>query len=264
MNGGPPPRASTISSTVAIPGSSRWARRAFFVALLFAGIAAAMNVRHAGSTWVIFGAFAVYVAAIALHARRLVPAITGAVAFALLGLSWWVDPDVHHAKLLPAAALGAWVAAWIVARAMRRDPVVAEIIAREAACGVVAAAYVGAGIAKLAASGLAWVTSSNLALLAAERAIIGPDWLRSIRLEVARTPWLCTALAAASLAIELAGVVFLLPRARRVYAIAAVLMHLGVAVLLGYVYAPWMVLIVALAWASVPPAIPRRPRTDLP
>jgi hypothetical protein len=69
-----------------------------------------------------------------------------------------------------------------------------------------------------------------------------------MRRAVAEHPSWCSALAVASLAIECAGVLWLWPRLRRTAAILAILMHVGIALLLGYLYVSWMILVVAAAW----------------
>ncbi|MCB9578374.1 MAG: hypothetical protein H6717_15220 [Polyangiaceae bacterium] len=53
--------------------------------------------------------------------------------------------------------------------------------------------------------------------------------------------------AVAALVIELSGVVMIWPRMRLPFAVAATLLHGGIAMALGYVYFPWVLTV----WAVV-------------
>jgi hypothetical protein len=146
-------------------------------------------------------------------------------------------PEVHHGKLLPWAALIAYT-----------------IAGREAACGVSGAIYFLSGVAKLRGGLARWLAPGNLAMLFAERSAAGPVTIMKLRLWAATTPALCTALAATSLLIELGGIAFLFPRARKPFAIAVTAMHLGIVLLMGYVYVNWILVVVALAFLPLEPA----------
>src|SRR5262249_43796694 len=78
------------------------------------------------------------------------------LAFALhLQVSQWPgESGVRHAPLMPAAALAAYA---LVLRLTHR-----EAAAHEAACGIVAAIYLLAGLAKLQAGGLQWGQGGQL------------------------------------------------------------------------------------------------------
>jgi len=175
------------------------------------------------------------------------PRLSGAALLLLLVVAAAVEAKVvgrageHHGKHLPALALAAMVACAALGR---------ERLAHQAACGAVGAAYVLSGLAKLLGSGAAWWQGGTLGLLVAERAVAGPAWLAAPRLQVALSPHLCSVLALATLLIECAGVAMLWPRARRAWAVAALGLHAGVALLMGYVYVTWVMVVVALAFGS--------------
>jgi hypothetical protein len=213
---------------------------------------------------------------------RVVPALAGwldapvflvAVLVHVVGLVWWVrDPaaapgavlalapiaagavierlaspsGVHHGKLLPAAVL----VAWIVALGRGGPDRVRRAI--EAACGVTAATYTLAALAKIGGAGAGWFDPNYLGLLVLERAVGAPAPLAALRLAVAQRPAACLALATGALLIEGAGVLFVWPPARRPVALALVALHVGIAACMGYVYATWALVVLALAWADEP------------
>jgi hypothetical protein len=154
-----------------------------------------------------------------------------------------LESGTHHGKLVPAIALAAYLPATALTGDARRG--------HEAACGAIGAAYVLAALAKLSADGLGWGQSGSLALLVAERSFEGPTFVRALRSAIAARPALTGILAAGSLAVELGGIAFLFPRARRVWAVAVIVMHAGIALLMGYVYLPWALVVGGLAWSSL-------------
>ncbi len=162
----------------------------------------------------------------------------GLVLLGLLELSVYPDHrNDGHGDILPGAALLAWVIG------ARRGDARAGV---DAACGAAAAAYLWAGVSKLQAGGLLWGHDGSLSLLIAERAVIGPAALRGLREAVAHSPALSAGMASAALLIELCGPLFLWPRLRRGFALAAVALHVGVAALMGYVYVEWCLTLLAL------------------
>lgn len=195
----------------------------------------------------------VYVAGSAAAAARARPLTGAVVAFLAMALVAQVDgglyTDVgnHHGKLLPISVL---LASSMALRAR------GELAAREAACGVIAAAYAMAGLIKLWQSGPLWFLAANLPLLAAERAI-GASWpFAAARMGLAETPWLGTAGGLAVLTIELGGVCFLWPRARRWWAVAMIASHVSIGVFLGYLYPDWILVLIAMGLLH--------PRSDAP
>jgi hypothetical protein len=166
-----------------------------------------------------------------------------ALAIHLQVSQWPGDQGVHHTALMPGAALAAYAVGYAITRR--------EGAGNEAACGVVGAVYALSGLAKLAAAGLRWVAGGPLALLIAERSLDAPAPLAALRRAVAASPAACTALAVTTLLIECGGLVFLWPRARRVYAALALVMHVGIALLMGYVYVHFALVVAALAWSSL-------------
>lgn len=125
---------------------------------------------------------------------------------------------------------------------------------------VVAGAYLFSGLAKLASSGTAWVTSDNMRYVLYEAAGGGrvafpgvPSWL-------AEQAWLTHALAAVILLLELTFPAILLlqgrsagDRLRALYAGAAVAFHAGTWLLLGLDYWAWaaVVVVVLVDWCPL-------------
>lgn len=148
---------------------------------------------------------------------------------------------------MPIAAL----VAWLVGRTLlRQNPSRSATLPEDLACGVFAAGYTLAGVAKLSASGFAWVDGRALALLIQERAPTGGPVLEPIRSWVAQQSTLCTGMMAGALVLELAGPVFLFPAARMPFALCAVLMHASIGTLMGYPHADWAFGVVGWALAS--------------
>lgn len=195
----------------------------------------------------------VYLACVVCWTLRARPAACAVVGFALLALLGNVenslydgDNGVHHGKLMPAAALLAWAITWSLnghAAASER-----ERHAQEAVIGVAAACYVLAAIAKLHSGGLDWVNNTSIALLMAERAIGAASWLGELRNFLARVGAGAgsVALSLPALLIELFGVALLWPRTRRWAAALLISLHLGIALLLGYIYVAWMLLLLGV------------------
>jgi hypothetical protein len=170
----------------------------------------------------------------------------------LFGLCWLIErvsaeghQGVRHGSLLPVSALIALLAA------PHLTPRRSAALGQQAAWGAVAAVYTLAGLSKVLGSGLGWFSSSNLGLLILERAADAPEPLTSLRLAVAGSPALCVALATGALLAELGGVLLLWPKARPFVALALVFTHLGIAALMGYVYASWAVVLLALTWGRL-------------
>ncbi len=63
---------------------------------------------------------------------------------------------------------------------------------------------------------------------------------------VALSPPLCTFLAAATLVVELLAPALLFGPTRRPWVALAIGMHVGIALLMGYVYVDWVLVLVAL------------------
>jgi hypothetical protein len=205
-------------------------------------------------------------------ARQLHPAAAlGALLVGLLGLRAWLaapwtlgptlstlaplalnaalehlvdGPGVQHGKHMPSALL---LCGLLGARLDHADPARG---AREAAWGAAAGTYLLAGLAKLLANGAGWLDPQAHALLLLERGLSAPGWLAAPRLFVAARPPLAAALAAGALLIELAGPLLLLRRARAPMVGLIALMHVGIALLMGYVYLPWVACLAALLWVD--------------
>ncbi len=176
----------------------------------------------------------------------------GLWAYALALAAWslaeqhFTAAGVTHGKLLPAS----------VALAL-------ALSGAEAACGVVAAIYTLAGIAKLRGAGALFLDADYLGTLVLERAFHVAAPLGQLRLALAESRVVITLLAAATLVLELSGALFVFRSARRPLALALVLMHAGIAVAMGYVYVQWAVVVVGLALCP-DPAADRSPQVTTP
>lgn len=212
-----------------------------------------------------------FLACIVCWTLRYKPIASALFAFLLLALLgnlenslYEADSGVHHGKLLPAGALLAWAITWQLTRA--RPVAEREQHAHEAALGVAAGCYVLAALAKLQSGGLDWVSSTNIPLLMVERAIGAATWSSELRTFVgeASAGSRSVVLSVPALAIELFSVGLLWPRTRRAAALLLLALHLAIALLLGYVYVAWMLLLLgALVRPSA--ALPQgQPRAPLP
>jgi hypothetical protein len=158
------------------------------------------------------------------------------VMLAALELHLEPTQTLGHGRFLPWLALAGW-------RMGAGDRERGLALAR----GLVAAPYVLAGAAKLVGDGSAWFRGDGLALVLVEHAS-GP--LASLRMAVALSPGLCAALAIGTLLVELLGPALLLPATRKPWIALAIAMHAGIALLMGYVYLDWVLVLAALGGVS--------------
>ena len=201
-----------------------------------------------------------------LFARRIHEAFSGATACVLIGLGTLVERGLQvdpsppgFGKMLPAAVVIAWLCGWIAWRSLP----LAEREARshELACGVAAACLIAPGISKLLASGLTWTDGQAHALLIYERSYLARlDWITALRTWIGSSAFLSELGATYVLAVECGGVLFLFPALRKLYVIAATLMVLGIALLLGFHAGTWLLVLFSLTWSS--PGEPRKDRRN--
>lgn len=185
------------------------------------------------------------------------PALMAAPLGALGVFDQLTSPEgVHHGKFLPTGVI---LAFWVVAlrggpRAGRGAAAIASPLptssrggeAIEAGCGVAAAIYLLAALAKVIGAGPRWFDPSYLGLLVLERSFGAPGPLEALRTALAGSAPACLALATGALLIEAGGVLLLWPRWRRPMAVLLVSLHLGIALAMGYVYVTWMVTVLGL------------------
>jgi hypothetical protein len=162
---------------------------------------------------------------------------------------WRDDKVVTLGKYVPSAAAllaysCAYLATWQWTETQR------EACAWEAACGVIAAAYLLSAVAKHKESGSKWSQSSNMGLLIAERVYGAPAPLRRLRRWAVASPRLCTWLARGAAWIEIAAVVFMFSAFRWPFAAVATSLQIGIVVLLGYIEIEWILVVVALAMTA--------------
>ncbi len=160
-------------------------------------------------------------------------------------------PDAHHANravVLPGAAMVAW---WLARWRSRGQGVgAADAAGVEAACGITAACYSFAGWSKVSGSGLEWASGPNLAMHLMVHSYGSVEPLRALRQGLAELPALCAFFGHGTLLIECSFGLFLVPRLRRLYATAAVLMHLGIALVMGLHHYDWMLMVAGLGFSS--------------
>lgn len=221
---------------------NRLGRLLFVLCLIITWGAAVDNLVSAHGTVAV--ASVAFVAAAYGFFKRRQEALSGALLFLMLaGITWAQEHQwpgaagIRPTNYLPAAVL----AGFLTARCFRRDPRGLW----EGACGVFAAGYLLAALAKLRGSGFAWMDGRTLGLLVAERAFSAPPIIGALRLDFAARPMLCQAAAAGALLVEAGAVVFLYPGARTAYSLAVTLLHLGIFLLMGFVEPGWPL----LAWA---------------
>jgi hypothetical protein len=118
----------------------------------------------------------------------------------------------------------------------------------DAACGIAAAGYTLAAINKLAGSGVAWASGSNLALHITVHAYTGAEALLPLRLAVADNLTLCALLGLGTLLIEGGFGLFIFFQLRKHLALLATLMHLGISLFVGLHHFDWMFVVLGLGF----------------
>ncbi len=99
---------------------------------------------------------------------------------------------------------------------------------------LMATVFMAAGIAKLSYSGLAWIASDNMQNVLLACYYTGKDPPTQIGLWVAQIPWLCQALAAMTVFVELTAPLALISRRYRWFVIPSLLgMQLGIYYVMG-------------------------------
>ncbi|MCB9664978.1 MAG: hypothetical protein H6732_12760 [Alphaproteobacteria bacterium] len=94
----------------------------------------------------------------------------------------------------------------------------------------------------------------------AERLSGAPALVRPALEVLTRSPDLGAVLLGIALVVELGGAVFWWPRGRLPWAVAVTLMHAGIGLALGYVYAEWVLAIWALVvWTRLKATAPAAP-----
>jgi len=145
---------------------------------------------------------------------------------------------------------GATLLAWIVGSFQSGTDEERDQLGIDMAAGVVAAAYLWAGVMKVWALGPLWAMHSGLDLLIVERGVGASGPLASLRMTVGTTPVLGGILGSIALLIELAGPLFMIRRYRLRFAAAAICMHVGIGVLMGYYYISFWVILLGIAILS--------------
>jgi hypothetical protein len=101
--------------------------------------------------------------------------------------------------------------------------------------------YLGAGYTKLHTSGLAWVTSDNMALTFLAHQVNGSDPPVNWGQHLAHLSWFCKGLAGFTIVLEIGFPLALFSRnARRLWVPGMFLAHVGIALLMGVVFTQFM------------------------
>ncbi len=237
-----------------------WANSALHVALpdrpLYAMSARMFKGRVSTLRLVTLGLASVgFVGLIALFLKQASPEwVALVILLVLLGIrrleiiQWPDNIVVKLGKYVPSAAcLLAWLIASVTLRWTGKPVEDARALGWQAACGVMAGAYVLAAIAKLRQSGFSWAHPRYQALLVAERAFAGPRWLRAVRLQAARSKAASTVIGFVGLFAEFLAVLFIVPAARPWVIALVIALHLGFILLLGYFEIEWILVLVAVA-----------------
>jgi len=96
-------------------------------------------------------------------------------------------------------------------------------------------------------SGFAWASPGNIGLQIATQGSLVGEPFQSLRLHVASWRPVCGFIGVATLFLEGGALVYLWPSARMRHAVALVIMHLGIGLLMGLHHYDWM--FTALGWA---------------
>jgi hypothetical protein len=125
---------------------------------------------------------------------------------------------------------------------------------------LLATTFFAAGVAKLRRSGLAWITTENLEVQIVARRCF-PGSTGRLGLALAASPWLCKAVAAATVAIELLCPLALVSaRLRAVLVPASLLMLVGIALFFGPRFTTFAILSLAwVPWERVAARLTRQP-----
>ncbi|HMV68562.1 MAG TPA: hypothetical protein PKA64_17055, partial [Myxococcota bacterium] len=122
-------------------------------------------------------------------------------------------------------------------------------VGHEAACGLYGAQLTTAALSKLLLTGASWADGGPLALMIYERSLVSEGPLSALRGWVAWHPQTATAGSLYTLVVQLFGIAFIWPRARRAYMVALLPMFLGFALLMEMWEPLWPLMGFALAWS---------------
>ena len=163
---------------------------------------------------------------------------------------WPKGVVLNLGKYVPTAAA---LLGYLVARVLTigEPEAVRDAAGWDMACGIMAATYMLAALAKWRSAGPAWLQSKNTALLVAERSYTGIAVLARLRRRVARSRLMCGVAGNYGFWIEAFGFLFIFEWARWAYTAATSAMQFGIMILLGYIEAEWLLVMVALTGLSV-------------
>lgn len=198
-----------------------------------------------GPSWALMTALA---AAFALSAggRNRRAGLWSALAFALVFLAWegalrWHGQDRDQAYIVPIAALFAYACAGLAAR----PGADADEAGWDAACAVIGAAYVMAGLTKLWRSGPAWLDPSGIQVNIASQVPSCTGLLKTAREWMSHSSGFARFSAAATVVLELGGTAMIWPRLRRGYVTALFGLHVMIFLGMGIAWPEQSILLAA-------------------
>lgn len=199
---------------------------------------------------------AVGLAGVVAFATRRASIAGGALALLALGLLSHAHTALNGAPwrhlFYSGLCLLGWLAGLVFAR--RRGHADDQRHAVAGMTALLGAAYFNAGLSKLVFGGVDWLAGETLRhAVVAQDGLVGAGPLHALRMLVVDRPSIAAALATATVAFELGGLLFLVgPRVRAAFAAGLVLMHLSILVLTGIAYVESMVLLLLFVLPLVP------------
>jgi hypothetical protein len=164
--------------------------------------------------------------------------------------TWESDVVVELGKYVPSiASLSGYVFVYLVAST--DDPWALERYAWEGGCGVMAAAMCVAGIEKWLLGSTRWFTNNGLPLMLAERAHLGPPFLRWVRAQLLRVPRISAILGGLTNIAEVGAILFAFPMLRWPMFLYCEIMLGGIAFILGYFELEWLFVFAALTFLTM-------------
>jgi hypothetical protein len=156
------------------------------------------------------------------------------------------NESLAHASV----TLWGFVAGTAIARLAGLPPAAREQLAATGAATLLGTAYLAAGAIKLVNSGLAWIEPIRIQMLAVQFLDLPhPTWLTPLRTLLATSPNLAGTIAVATVALELAGGLYVVgPRIRAVLGTGLFAMHAGIWAVTGILFPSVMALLLALSY----------------
>ena len=197
----------------------------------------------------------VYAACIIAFLARWREDAVGWAALALLGVLVTFEMSVRQIFMPQVESMlaGGLLSAWLVGRAVWRAeaPHERDRRAHEAVLGVFGAMLTLAAVSKLWLSGLAWFDGGAHCAVIFEHNLAAGGPMASLRGAVSQSFTLCSMGAAYTMVVELAGVLFVVPQARRPLAWAVVVLFFFLAFFQAIWEVNWALMALALTYSAL-------------